>query len=55
MAGKYVSLLEFGGLNHLFQHTQTGEISEYFTLDETLALEVQAGVMRWLTVQLTGR
>ena len=53
--GKYVSLLEFGGLNHLFQHTQTGEISEYFTLDETLALEVQAGVMRWLTVQLTGR
>jgi hypothetical protein len=53
--GKYVSLLEFGNLNHLFQHTQTGDISEYFTLDETLALEVQAGVMRWLTVQLTGR
>ncbi len=53
--GKYVSLLEFGGLNHLFQHSQTGEISEYFTLDETLALEVQAGVMRWLTIQLSGR
>jgi hypothetical protein len=53
--GKYVSLLEFGGLNHLFQHTQTGEVSEYFTLEETLALEVQAGVLRWLTVQLSGR
>jgi len=53
--GKYVSLLEFGGLNHLFQHTQTGEVSEYFTLEETLALEVQAGVLRWLTVQLAGR
>ena len=53
--GQYVSLLEFGNLNHLFQHTQTGEISEYFTLDETLALEVQAGVMRWFSIQLQGR
>ena len=53
--GQYVSLLEFGNLNHLFQHTQTGEISEYFTLEETLALEVQAGVMRWLSTQLKGR
>lgn len=35
-----LSLKEMPGLNHLFQHCQTGSPTEYYTIDETVAPEV---------------
>ena len=53
--GKYVQYREFGQLNHMMQHADSGFVDEYFTLEETLAGEVPAITMSWLQVQLTGR
>lgn len=36
------------GLNHLFQHTETGRPSEYATIEETLAPELLELVTSWL-------
>lgn len=43
-----ITYKEFPILNHLLQHSQTGDISEYFTLDETVALEAMLMVNLWL-------
>ena len=36
---KRVTVRLMPGLNHLFQHTETGSPQEYGTIDETFALE----------------
>ena len=36
------------GLNHLFQHTETGLVSEYGKLEETFAPEVLELIADWV-------
>jgi hypothetical protein len=42
------TLKELPGLNHLFQHCQTGSPSEYATIDETFAPEALELVASWI-------
>lgn len=36
------------GLNHLFQHCVTGEVSEYKSIEETFSLEVLSEMIAWI-------
>ena len=38
------------GLNHLFQHCTTGEVTEYRNIEETFAPEVLAEIVKWMSV-----
>ena len=38
----------FPGLNHLFQHAQTGLIDEYGTIEETFAPEALEMMAEWI-------
>lgn len=38
----------FDGLNHLFQPSETGRVSEYIWIDTTIDPKVMALVSRWL-------
>jgi dienelactone hydrolase len=38
----------FPGVNHLFQHSETGRIGEYSSIDETMAPEVLQLVTDWI-------
>lgn len=39
---------EYPGLNHLFQHAETGAPAEYGQIEETIASEVVSDICRWL-------
>ena len=39
---------EYPGLNHLFQHAQTGATTEYGTIEETISPEVLHDIVDWL-------
>lgn len=39
---------EYAGLNHLFQHCQSGHPNEYATIEETIAEEVLQDITRWI-------
>ena len=39
----------FEGLNHLFQHCETGEVKEYGQIEETCSPEVLGMLSDWLT------
>ena len=45
-----VTIVEMPGLNHFFQHAQTGLPSEMPRLEETLAPEVTATIIPWLAL-----
>lgn len=36
------------GLNHLFQHCVTGEVSEYKNIEETFSPEVLSEMIAWI-------
>lgn len=38
----------FDGLNHLFQHCNTGSITEYATIEETISPDVLVGISEWI-------
>lgn len=38
----------YPGLNHMFQHCSTGDVSEYKEIEETLSSEVLADLVAWL-------
>jgi pimeloyl-ACP methyl ester carboxylesterase len=39
---------EYPGLNHLFQHAQTGAATEYGNIEETISEEVLRDIVTWL-------
>jgi len=39
------------GVNHLFQHCTTGEVSEYKEIEETFSPEVLADIIKWVNSQ----
>jgi pimeloyl-ACP methyl ester carboxylesterase len=47
-AGDNATVKKYPGLNHLFQHTATGNIMEYGTIEETMSPEVPADIAEWI-------
>ena len=45
---KNIKTVRFDGLNHLFQHTQTGLPSEYGEIEETFSTEVMDVMVEWI-------
>ena len=41
------------GLNHLFQHCRTGEVSEYKEIEETFSPDVLTEMIAWLHLRLS--
>lgn len=39
---------EYDGLNHLFQHCATGNVTEYNQIEETMSPEVMADIAAWI-------
>lgn len=39
---------EYAGLNHLFQHCATGQVTEYAQIEETLSPEVMQDIAEWI-------
>ncbi len=42
------TIRSYPGLNHLFQHAETGNISEYGTIEETISPEVLTDIAEWI-------
>ncbi|MCS6950880.1 MAG: prolyl oligopeptidase family serine peptidase [bacterium] len=49
---KQVAVKVFPGLNHLFQHCQTGSPTEYARIEETFAPQVLQTIGDWLLQQI---
>jgi hypothetical protein len=45
---KVVEIVEFPGLNHLFQHSETGNTTEYQKIEETISPEVMEKMASWI-------
>lgn len=45
---KHFKTILLPGLNHLFQHANTGNISEYATIEETISPEVLTIITQWI-------
>jgi len=48
------TVVEFAGLNHLFQHSVTGMLDEYSTIEETFAPEAMALIESWIRTVIGG-
>lgn len=48
LSSKKSKIIEKEGLNHLFQHANTGMASEYGTIEETIAPEVLTDMIQWI-------
>ena len=46
---KNYKIVEFEGLNHLFQHAKTGAVTEYGKIEETISPEVLEVIADWIT------
>lgn len=49
---KDVTAKEMKGLNHLFQHSETGSPAEYATLEETFANEALEEIAAWISARV---
>lgn len=47
-ANKFSMVKSYPGLNHLFQHCQTGQPAEYINIEETISEDVLADMAQWL-------
>lgn len=47
-ANKHSMVKSYPGLNHLFQHCQTGQLAEYMTIEETISDEVLNDMVKWI-------
>jgi pimeloyl-ACP methyl ester carboxylesterase len=50
----HVTALAMPDLNHMFQHAKTGSVSEYATIDETIAPEVLETIYGWIAERFVG-
>ena len=48
---RHFEIVEFPGLNHLFQHAKTGVVSEYGLIEETFAPEALEKIATWILAQ----
>jgi pimeloyl-ACP methyl ester carboxylesterase len=46
------TIVELAGLNHLFQHAQSGMLAEYATIEETFAPEALAIIESWIRTNI---
>ena len=46
-----VTICRLPGLNHLFQHSETGSIAEYGTIEETFAPLALSTMSDWITAR----
>ncbi len=46
------TIVEIAGLNHLFQHAQSGMLAEYATIEETFAPEALAIIEAWIRANI---
>lgn len=44
-------VVEFEGLNHLFQHARTGDVSEYSEIEETISVGVLEKIVSWIVAR----
>lgn len=44
----------FQALNHLFQHSETGLVSEYGQLEETISQDVLDFIADWISIRFLG-
>lgn len=51
---KNVEIVEYPGLNHLFQHCETGSIAVYATIEETMSPEVMEKIANWIKASAQG-
>lgn len=49
---KDVTVQVFPGLNHLFQHAESGAVEEYEKIEETFAPEALQAIVAWLKVRM---
>lgn len=49
-----VTVMELEGLNHLFQHAETGSPAEYARIEETMAPEAMEAVAQWILARTGG-
>lgn len=47
--GAHNTVRAYDGLNHLMQHCATGSVAEYGSIEETIAPEVLADIVAWLS------
>jgi hypothetical protein len=52
--GGTIKTIEYDGLNHLFQKSETGAVSEYSTIETTMEPEVLMDISTWI-LEVTGR
>ena len=52
LSGCKHTLKKIEGVNHLFQHCQTGVVSEYPLIEETIAPEVLEIVTKWIHTEI---
>jgi hypothetical protein len=45
---KHFKTMLMPGLNHLFQHANTGDVSEYGEIEETISPEVLDIITKWI-------
>ncbi len=49
---KDVTVMEFPGLNHLFQTSETGMLAEYESIDETISPSVLTAIEEWILLKI---
>ena len=52
--GGTVKVIEYDGLNHLFQKSETGAVTEYSSIETTMEPEVLMDISTWI-LEVTGR
>ena len=55
IVGKRLTAKKLDGLNHLFQHAQTGELDEYLTNEETFDTAALDLLTSWLVERAKSR
>ena len=47
-SGKPFTVKSYEGLNHFFQHAETGTVDEYGKIEETISPEVLSDIIAWI-------